>query len=190
MLMDNRLKQVPVLIFANKQDMPDAMSASEVAEKMSLVQLQGRTWEIKACTASKEPNKQVSEWTLTINNYKVQLWDINGELKNRQIWPNYYQKAKVLIFVLDSKDALRLSEARCVLCDVLMHQELNKAPLLIVSNKKDTSGSLPVSTVIDLMGLERLQGRDWSIKECSMQTGAGIPEIMDWITNKIDKNKK
>ncbi|XP_039493408.1 ADP-ribosylation factor-like protein 3 isoform X1 [Drosophila santomea] len=51
MLMDNRLKQVPVLIFANKQDMPDAMSASEVAEKMSLVQLQGRTWEIKACTA-------------------------------------------------------------------------------------------------------------------------------------------
>ncbi|XP_017124184.1 ADP-ribosylation factor-like protein 3 [Drosophila elegans] len=139
---------------------------------------------------SKEPNKQVSEWTLTINNYKVQLWDINGELKNRQIWPNYYQKAKVLIFVLDSKDALRLSEARCVLCDVLMHQELNKAPLLIVSNKKDTSGSLPVSTVIDLMGLERLQGRDWTIKECSMQTGSGIPEIMDWITNKIDKNKK
>lgn len=52
MLMDNRLKQVPVLIFANKQDMPDAMSASEVAEKMSLVQLQGRTWEIKACTAT------------------------------------------------------------------------------------------------------------------------------------------
>ncbi|XP_070137562.1 ADP-ribosylation factor-like protein 3 isoform X1 [Drosophila bipectinata] len=52
MLMDNRLKQVPVLIFANKQDMPDAMSASEVAEKMGLVQLQGRTWEIKACTAT------------------------------------------------------------------------------------------------------------------------------------------
>ncbi|KAH8293875.1 hypothetical protein KR054_005930, partial [Drosophila jambulina] len=51
MLMDNRLKQVPVLIFANKQDMPDAMSAAEVAERMSLVQLQGRTWEIKACTA-------------------------------------------------------------------------------------------------------------------------------------------
>ncbi|BFF91385.1 ADP-ribosylation factor-like protein 3 [Drosophila madeirensis] len=51
LLMDNRLKQVPLLVFANKQDMPDAMTASEVAEKMSLVQLQGRTWEIKACTA-------------------------------------------------------------------------------------------------------------------------------------------
>ncbi|XP_017142674.1 ADP-ribosylation factor-like protein 3 isoform X3 [Drosophila miranda] len=51
MLMDNRLKQVPLLVFANKQDMPDAMTASEVAERMNLVQLQGRTWEIKACTA-------------------------------------------------------------------------------------------------------------------------------------------
>uniref|UniRef100_A0A6P4FTX7 ADP-ribosylation factor-like protein 3 isoform X1 n=2 Tax=Drosophila rhopaloa TaxID=1041015 RepID=A0A6P4FTX7_DRORH len=139
---------------------------------------------------SKEPNKQVSEWTLIINNYKVQLWDINGDLKNRQMWPNYYQKAKVLIFILDSKDSVRLSEARCVLCDVLMHHELNRTPLLILSNKKDTSGSLPMSTVIDLMGLDRLEGRDWTIKECSMQTGAGIQEIVDWITNKIDKKKK
>uniref|UniRef100_A0A1B0FEN2 Uncharacterized protein n=1 Tax=Glossina morsitans morsitans TaxID=37546 RepID=A0A1B0FEN2_GLOMM len=32
MLMDNRLKQVPLLIFANKQDLPNAMSSSEVAE--------------------------------------------------------------------------------------------------------------------------------------------------------------
>ncbi|KAH8310413.1 hypothetical protein KR044_001213, partial [Drosophila immigrans] len=51
MLMDNRLKTVPLLVFANKQDLPDAMTASEVAEKLGLVQLQERTWEIKACTA-------------------------------------------------------------------------------------------------------------------------------------------
>ncbi|KAH8346637.1 hypothetical protein KR084_007333, partial [Drosophila pseudotakahashii] len=123
---------------------------------------------------SKETNKQANEWSFTIKNTKVQLLDINGELKNRQIWPNYYKKAKVLIFVLDSKDAVRLSEARCVLCDVLMHEELNKAPLLIVSNKKDISGSLSISTVTDLMGLDRLDGRDWTIKECSMQTGSGV----------------
>ncbi|XP_017058745.1 ADP-ribosylation factor-like protein 3 [Drosophila ficusphila] len=133
---------------------------------------------------SKDPNKEAHEWILTINNFKVKLWDINGELKNRQMWPNYYQKAKILVFVLDSKDAVRLSEARCVLCDVLMHQELNKAPLLIVSNKKDTSGSLSSATVIDLMGLDRLGDRDWTIKECSMQTGAGVQDILDWIINK------
>ncbi|XP_037730233.1 ADP-ribosylation factor-like protein 3 [Drosophila subpulchrella] len=138
----------------------------------------------------KESNKQASEWSLTISNYKVKLWDINGELKNRQIWPNYYNKAKVLVFVLDNKDAVRLSEARCVLCDVLMHQELNRAPLLIVSNKTDSSGSLPLSTVIDLMGLDRLDGRVWAIKECSTQTGFGVQGVVNWITNEIRRKKQ
>ncbi|XP_017073439.1 ADP-ribosylation factor-like protein 3 [Drosophila eugracilis] len=139
---------------------------------------------------SKELNKQASEWTFRIDNSKVKLWDINGELKNRQAWPNYYKKAKALIFVLDSKDAVRLSEARCVLCDVLMHEELNKASLLILSNKKDTQGSLPMSTVIDLMGLDRLNCRDWSFMECSMKTGSGIQDIVDWIINNTKRNKK
>ncbi|KAH8375159.1 hypothetical protein KR200_009457 [Drosophila serrata] len=122
----------------------------------------------------KEATAQASEWRLRINNSKVKLWDINGELKNRQLWPNYYQKARILIFVVDSKDAVRLSEARCVLCDVLLHEELNKAALLIVSNKKDAQGSLPMSTIVDLMGLDQLQGREWTIKECSLQTGDGV----------------
>ncbi|XP_043655050.1 ADP-ribosylation factor-like protein 3 [Drosophila teissieri] len=139
---------------------------------------------------SKEPGKQASEWSFTINNSRVQLWDINGELKNRQIWPNYYKKVKVLIFVLDSTDALRLSEARCVLCDVLMHQELDKAPLLIVSNKKDASGSLSMSTVIDLMGLDRLNARDWTFKECSTRTGSGVQDIVHWINEKINGNRR
>lgn len=51
MLMDNRLKRVPLLVFANKQDLPNAMTASEVAEGLGLVRLEERTWEIKACTA-------------------------------------------------------------------------------------------------------------------------------------------
>lgn len=46
---------------------------------------------------SKESNNQVSEWSFTINNFRVQLWDINGELKNRQIWPKYYKKVNVLV---------------------------------------------------------------------------------------------
>lgn len=46
---------------------------------------------------SKEATSQASEWSLRINTSKLQLWDINGELKNRQVWPNYYQKVKVLV---------------------------------------------------------------------------------------------
>ncbi|XP_039967662.1 ADP-ribosylation factor-like protein 3 [Bactrocera neohumeralis] len=51
LLMDNRLKQVPLLVFANKQDLPNAMTASEVAEAAQLVRLEERTWQIVGCSA-------------------------------------------------------------------------------------------------------------------------------------------
>ncbi|KAL5285081.1 ARL3 family protein [Megaselia abdita] len=52
-LSDERLRGVPLLVFANKQDLPTAMSASEVAEKIKLVELENRTWQIQACSAIK-----------------------------------------------------------------------------------------------------------------------------------------
>lgn len=50
-LEDERLKGVPLLVFANKQDVASAMSASQVAENIGLINLEGRTWQIQACTA-------------------------------------------------------------------------------------------------------------------------------------------
>lgn len=67
MLMDNRLKEVPLLIFANKQDLPNAMTSSEVAEAIGLVRLEERTWQIKACSAVEGSGIKVSKH----KNYKA-----------------------------------------------------------------------------------------------------------------------
>lgn len=45
------LKDVPVLVFANKQDLPTASSAAQVATALDLVSIKGRTWHIQACSA-------------------------------------------------------------------------------------------------------------------------------------------
>lgn len=66
--MDNRLKQVPLLIFANKQDLPNAMSSSEVAEAIGLVRLEERTWEIKACSAVEGSGIKVRSWETIFKN--------------------------------------------------------------------------------------------------------------------------
>ncbi|KAH8284383.1 hypothetical protein KR018_011118, partial [Drosophila ironensis] len=126
------------------------------------------------CGDAKEATKEASEWNFKVGNSKLKWWDMNGDLKNRQIWPNYYHKVKILIYVIDCKDSVRLGEARCVLCDVLMHEELKKVPLLVVCNKKESFGCVSPSSVIDLLGLKRLEGRDWALKECSVPTGEGI----------------
>ncbi|XP_055615453.1 ADP-ribosylation factor-like protein 3 isoform X1 [Toxorhynchites rutilus septentrionalis] len=51
LLLDDKLKRVPLLVFANKQDIAGALKASEIAECLKLVKLKDRTWQIQACSA-------------------------------------------------------------------------------------------------------------------------------------------
>ena len=43
---------MPILVWANKQDMPNAMSVSEITDKMKLYALKNRNWYIQACCAT------------------------------------------------------------------------------------------------------------------------------------------
>ncbi|XP_015205156.1 ADP ribosylation factor like GTPase 3, like 1 isoform X2 [Lepisosteus oculatus] len=48
---EENLKGVPVLIFANKQDLVSAAPASEIAEGLNLHTYRDREWQIQACSA-------------------------------------------------------------------------------------------------------------------------------------------
>ena len=52
MLQEDELKDSVVLVFANKQDLPNAMSAPEVTEKLGLHNLRMRKWYIQAACAT------------------------------------------------------------------------------------------------------------------------------------------
>jgi ADP-ribosylation factor-like protein 1 len=51
MLQEEELKDAALLVFANKQDQPGALSASEVSKALYLVDLKDRSWSIMACSA-------------------------------------------------------------------------------------------------------------------------------------------
>jgi ADP-ribosylation factor protein 1 len=52
MLQEDDLKDAVVLVFANKQDLPNAMSAAEMTDKLGLHGLRHRQWYIQACCAT------------------------------------------------------------------------------------------------------------------------------------------
>ncbi|KAI1724943.1 ADP-ribosylation factor family domain-containing protein [Ditylenchus destructor] len=52
MLSEEELRDAVVLVFANKQDLPNAMSAAEVTEKLGLNTLRNRQWYIQATCAT------------------------------------------------------------------------------------------------------------------------------------------
>jgi len=52
MLGEDELRDSIVLVFANKQDLPNAMNAPEMTDKLGLNQLRSRQWWIQACCAT------------------------------------------------------------------------------------------------------------------------------------------
>ncbi|XP_041673179.1 ADP-ribosylation factor 2a [Cheilinus undulatus] len=52
MLSEDELRDCVVLVFANKQDLPNAMSAAEITDKLMLQSLRQRHWYIQATCAT------------------------------------------------------------------------------------------------------------------------------------------
>ncbi len=70
LLIDEKLDKVPLLVFANKQDLSNAIKASEIAETIGLIKLKDRTWQVQACSAVNGTGVKVIEMydnTLGIN---------------------------------------------------------------------------------------------------------------------------
>lgn len=51
-LADEELVGVPVLVFANKQDLPKAAEPKVVADKLGMHKLKGREWHVQGCNAT------------------------------------------------------------------------------------------------------------------------------------------
>lgn len=63
LLNDEKLKDVPLLVYANKQDLPNALSAAELATTLGLPTIKDRAWQIQACVASKATGvREGMEW--------------------------------------------------------------------------------------------------------------------------------
>lgn len=65
---EENLKGVPLLIFANKQDLATASPASEIAEGLNLHTYRDREWQIQACSAVDGEGVQVSKHNSNIAN--------------------------------------------------------------------------------------------------------------------------
>lgn len=65
LLEEEKLAGVPVLIFANKQDLSHAAPASDIATGLNLHTIRDRVWQIQACSAvTNEGVKDGLEWVL------------------------------------------------------------------------------------------------------------------------------
>merc|ERR1712188_230185 len=125
--------------------------------------------------------------TVEYKNISFTVWDVGGQDKIRPLWRHYFQNTQGLIFVVDSNDRERISEAREELSRMLAEDELRDAVLLIFANKQDLPNAMNASELTDKLGLHELRNRQWFIQATCATNGEGLYEGLDWLSNTISK---
>ncbi|KAK4476746.1 hypothetical protein RD792_015906, partial [Penstemon davidsonii] len=230
MLNEDELRDAVLLVFANKQDLPNAMNAAEITDKLGLHSLRQRHWYIQStCATSGEGLYEGLDWlsnniankeevkiamlgldavgkttilyklklgqivstiptvgfnveTLEYNNISFIVWDLGGQqrYKIRGLWRHYFQNVKGLIYVVDSSDRDRVLEARDELHTLLDQDELRDAVLLVFANKQDLPNAVEIT---EKLGLDSLRQRHWYIQSTCANSGEGLLEGLDWLSN-------
>jgi ADP-ribosylation factor 1/2 len=113
------------------------------------------------------------------------MWDYGGRDKIRTLLRHYYFNTDVVIFVVDSNDTSRISEASEELQKLMSDDLLGDVSLLVFANKQDLKYSLNVSELVHRLKLHELKQNKWHIQPCCAISGDGLFEGLDWLSNSI-----
>ncbi|OJA09287.1 hypothetical protein AZE42_03121 [Rhizopogon vesiculosus] len=225
---DEQLQDALMLVFANKRDLPRAMSTSELTDKLDLHTFKERTWHMQlnmglsvsrllaGLFGKKEmrilmvgldaagkttilyklklgeivttiPTIGFNVETVEYKNISFTVWDVGGQDKIRPLWRHYFQNTQGIIFVVDSNDRERVSEAREELQRMLNEDELRDALLLVFANKQDLPNAMNAAEITDKLGLQALKQRTWYIQAACATSGEGLYEGLEWLATNIKK---
>lgn len=118
--------------------------------------------------------------TIYFGKLQMTMWDIGGQHKLRSLWKHYFQNADAMIFIIDSTDWIRLSEAQQELYKVLHDPNLTRTLkcVLILANKQDLPNAADLTTISEVLELNRIK-LPWYIHGCCALTGDNVHEGID-----------
>eukprot|EP01119_Soliformovum_irregulare_P016683 TRINITY_DN486_c0_g1_i1.p1 TRINITY_DN486_c0_g1~~TRINITY_DN486_c0_g1_i1.p1 ORF type:complete len:181 (-),score=58.66 TRINITY_DN486_c0_g1_i1:56-598(-) len=123
--------------------------------------------------------------TVEYKNINFTVWDVGGQDKIRPLWRHYFQNTQGIIFVVDSNDRERVTEAAEELGKMINEDELREAAVLVFANKQDLPNAMSVAEVTDKLGLHGLRNRKWYIQSTCAASGDGLYEGLDWLSNTL-----
>ena len=127
--------------------------------------------------------------TLEYKNINFTVWDVGGQDKIRPLWRHYYQNTQGLIFVVDSNDRDRITDAREELTKILNEDEMRDVILLVFANKQDLPNAMNAAEITENLQLNSLRNRQWYIQSTCATSGDGIYEGFDWLSRAISEKK-
>jgi len=108
-----------------------------------------------AAIGSVAPTIGFSKVETKYKGFQVLIYDLGGSKGFRSIWSHYYHEVHGFIFVVDSTESERLSEAKDALKEFLRSDKVRGKPVLLLCNKTDVESAEEMDVVVDALNLER-----------------------------------
>ncbi|KAE8664017.1 Chromosome transmission fidelity 8-like protein isoform 1 [Hibiscus syriacus] len=108
----------------------------------------------------------------------------------RSIWEKYYEEAHALVFIIDAACPSRFEDSKSALEKVLIHEDLQGAPLLILANKQDLSEAVTAEELARYLNLKKLDERVYMFEAVSAFNGTGIKEGVEWLVEVMERSKR
>lgn len=125
--------------------------------------------------------------TIKYKNILINAWDVGGQDRLRALWRHYFSGTDILVFVVDTADLSRLEKAKTELYKVLSDKELKNCEIVILANKQDLDNAINPKELIEKFDLNSLSTHQWKIIPTVAINGTGLPELLDWISNKYEE---
>ncbi|RVE69820.1 hypothetical protein OJAV_G00081710 [Oryzias javanicus] len=125
---------------------------------------------------------------IIVRNTHFMVWDIGGQESLRASWYSYYSNTEIILLVVDSTDRERLPITRGELHQMLAHEDLQNAAVLILANKQDIKGSMTVAEISQCLTLNSITSHPWHVQACCALTGEGLPACLDWMKSQVVVN--
>lgn len=130
------------------------------------------------------PTQRAKEEEFRIGGVTVKAWDLGGHQSVRYLWKKYSVMADGIVFMMDSADRDRLSEARKELQSILTDPEFEHIPKVIMANKCDKKSVIPRSELQRELGIDDASDK-LKLYMTSILNGVGYEEGFRWLSEQV-----
>jgi small GTP-binding protein len=123
--------------------------------------------------------------TFKRENVTLQVFDMGGQEKYRENWPDYAEKSEAIVYVVDSSDKDTIKLAGEELRSLLEWKQCEKKPLLVLLNKVDLPHISPEDAQVQLE-LHKIDTNPYVVMPLTATNLASTVTVLEW----LKKNSK
>ena len=149
-------------------------------------------------TTSPRPTFNPNVEELQIGSLRLTTVDMGGHSEARRLWKDYFVKVDGVVFLIDASAPERFGEAKAELDALLMTEELQKTPFVILGNKIDLPNAVPEDALKTALGIQTLSTgkttkpnaesniRPFEVYMCSVVKKVGYGEAFRWLAKYLE----